>query len=73
MIDNGFVFAAHKQATKIKRIKKIESKKMDKLIEILRKKNITLDIAISDNFNKTELKLIKSLKLDHYLTMNERR
>ena len=71
MIENGFVYAVNISAEKTRKKEKVKSSKMDKLYKILNDKNLTLDVAIETDFNKSELKLIKDLKLYHYLEMNK--
>jgi uncharacterized protein YfkK (UPF0435 family) len=68
MIDNGFVYAVNKALLNKQKKENKKHERMNKLYQILKKKNKTLvDCKLSD-FNKSQLKLIQQVGLIHYLT-----
>lgn len=69
MIENSFVYAVNKYQEKQRKKQKAYDTKMDKLYEILKKKNLTLVDAKQSDFSKTQLKLIEDLGYMHYLEM----
>ena len=54
MIDNGFVFADNKQSEKLRKQQEKNSKRLEKLREILRKYNMALDTIRAGQLTKTE-------------------
>lgn len=68
MIDNGFVYAVNIHSEKQKKKQKMYDKNMSKLYDILKRKNITLVDSSKEDFNKSELSIIKKVGLLHYLT-----